>query len=287
VQQGAVSIKSSMGSARPTLELIDSLLDPGKDCEISTYNDIHASFNPNIKIENVSFTYPSADKLALQNINFKVPQSQTFAIVGPSGSGKTTLVDLILGMFEPTTGKISVSDLSPLASIQNHPGAIGYVPQDVTIIEGSVRENVALGFPISDATDLRVGRALEVAHLLDFVKSLPNGFDSDVGTRGSKLSGGQRQRLGIARAMFTQPKLLILDESTSALDAQTELLVSDAINSIPYAVTIVIIAHRLSTVRFSNEIIYLESGKILASGSFEEVRKRVPDFDIQAKLMGL
>jgi ABC-type multidrug transport system fused ATPase/permease subunit len=119
------------------------------------------------------------------------------------------------------------------------------------------------------------------------VQTLPDGIDTEVGPRGSKLSGGQRQRLGIARAMFTQPKLLILDESTSALDAQTELLVSEAISSIPYEITILIIAHRLSTVRFANQVIYLEAGNIAASGTFEEVRRKVPDFDTQAKLMGL
>jgi ABC-type multidrug transport system fused ATPase/permease subunit len=287
VQQGAVSIKSSMGSAKPTLELIESLSDVGDEVESTLYCDTHTKFNSDIKIENVSFTYPNSNKPALKDISFDVPHAQTFAIVGPSGSGKTTLVDLILGMFEPTVGTILVSGAKPQKSIQIHPGAIGYVPQDTTIIEGSIRENIALGFPISEATDQRVERALKVAHLLDFVKSLPDGFDSDVGTRGSKLSGGQRQRLGIARAMFTQPKLLILDESTSALDAQTELLVSDAINSIPYPITVIVIAHRLSTVRFSDKIIYLESGSILASGSFEEVRNEVPDFDTQAKLMGL
>ena len=287
VQQGAVSIKSSMGSAKPTLELIDSLSDIGKESENSLYCDTHTNFNPHVEIQNVSFTYPKADKAALQDISFEVPQSQTFAIVGPSGSGKTTLVDLILGMFEPTSGSILLSGSNPQTSIGIHPGAIGYVPQEVTIIEGSIRENISLGFPITDATDHRVERALKVAHLLDFVKSLPDGFDSNVGTRGSRLSGGQRQRLGIARAMFTQPNLLILDESTSSLDAQTELIVSDAIKYIPYPITVIIIAHRLSTVRFSDRIIYLESGRILASGTFEEVRKQVPDFNIQARLMGL
>jgi ABC-type multidrug transport system fused ATPase/permease subunit len=164
---------------------------------------------------------------------------------------------------------------------------VGYVPQDVSIIQGTIRENIALGFPLEDSTDLRIDRALEVARLTEFVNGLPNGVDTEVGPRGSKLSGGQRQRLGIARAMFTQPRLLILDESTSALDAQTEVLVSEAISSIPYQITTIVIAHRLSTVRFADQVVYLQEGRILAKGNFESVRNLIPDFDNQAKLMGL
>ena len=190
-------------------------------------------------------------------------------------------------MFEPQSGTALVSNESPLESIAKNPGAIGYVPQDVTVFQGTIRANVALGFPGEDATDDRINFALDVAQLREFVDQLPQGLDTEVGPRGSKLSGGQRQRLGIARAMFTKPKLLILDESTSALDAQTELAVSEAIAAIPYEITTVIIAHRLSTVRKADQVIYLQEGIMVASGSFEEVRAQVGDFDKQAKLMGL
>ena len=287
VQQGSISIKSSMGSARPTLELIDSLPDLDQSLLITSYSDSHVDFNATVVIENLTFAYPNSPKPALDRIDLVVPKGSTCAIVGPSGSGKTTLVDLILGMFNPDIGDVKVSGLHPLDSIEKFPGAIGYVPQDVVIIQGTIRENVALGFPIGEATDFRVERALEIAQLTDFVNQLTNGIDTEVGPRGSKLSGGQRQRLGIARAMFTQPKLLILDESTSSLDAHTELLVTDSITAIPYEITILVIAHRLSTVRFSEQVIYLQNGKIQAKGDFETVRKAVPDFDNQAKLMGL
>lgn len=287
VQQGAISIKSSIGSARPTLELIDSLPAMGVVSPISEFHDSHDNFNATVDLQNVSFTYLGKPFPAVSNLDLTIAQGTTCAIVGPSGSGKTTTVDLILGMFDPSSGKIRVSDLAPTAAIESYPGAIGYVPQDVVVIQGSIRENVALGFPILEARDDRVYRALDIAQLSEFVKSLPAGIDTQVGPRGSKLSGGQRQRLGIARAMFTQPRLLILDESTSALDAQTELLVTEAVNSIPYEITVVVIAHRLSTVRFADQVVYLDSGKLISKGSFEEVRSQVPNFDNQAKLMGL
>jgi ABC-type multidrug transport system fused ATPase/permease subunit len=155
------------------------------------------------------------------------------------------------------------------------------------VFQGTIRENIALGFPIQEATNDRINFALEVAKLREFVDQLPQKLDSIVGPRGSKLSGGQRQRLGIARAIFTKPNLLILDESTSALDAQTELAVSEAIANIPYEITTVIIAHRLSTVRKADQVIYLQEGVMVAKGTFDEVRQKVANFDEQAKLMGL
>lgn len=287
VQQGTIQIKGSIGAAKPTLELIDSLGLEDISVPISQFKSEHIGFKSEVVLSQLSFAYPNSDRDALVNISFKILKGTTCAIVGPSGSGKTTLVDLLLGMFEPKSGKVLISDSVPLQIISEFPGAIGYVPQDVTIFQGTIRENIALGYPSKEATDERVKYALEVAQLLDFVYELPQGFDTEVGPLGSKLSGGQRQRLGIARAIFTKPQLLILDESTSALDAQTELAVSEAISSIPYEITTVIIAHRLSTVRTADQVIYLQAGEIAASGTFDEVRNQVMDFDVQAKLMGL
>ncbi len=287
VQQGTILVKSSIGSARPTLELIDSLASDDISLPISSFKSDHQYFTGEVTLSNVTFSYPNAKRCALSEISIHIPAGSTCAVVGPSGSGKTTLVDLLLGMFEPHSGKVLVSNETPLESIAKFPGAIGYVPQDVTVFQGTIRENIALGYPVEDATDDRINFALEVAQLREFVAQLPDGIDTEVGPRGSKLSGGQRQRLGIARAMFTKPKLLILDESTSALDAQTELAVSEAIAAIPYEITTVIIAHRLSTVRKADQVIYLYEGVMSANGSFEQVRTKVTDFDEQAKLMGL
>ena len=209
------------------------------------------------------------------------------AIVGPSGSGKTTLVDLMLEMFSPSGGKLEISGLAPDEAIRKYSGVIGYVPQDVAIVDGTLRENIAMGFPASEASDCEVNYAIKIAQLEDFVSSLPDGLDSQVGSRGTKLSGGQRQRLGIARAFLTKPKLLFLDESKSALDSQTELLILNALKEVDYEITWIVIAHRLSTIQDASQIIYLDEGSISASGTFDELRKSVPNFEVQAKLMGL
>jgi ABC-type multidrug transport system fused ATPase/permease subunit len=190
-------------------------------------------------------------------------------------------------VLQPDYGNILVSDKSPLDAISEWPGAMAYVPQDVMIARGSIRENVALGFPVELASDELVWRAIRDAQLEDFVKSLPEGLDTEVGQRGTRISGGQRQRLGIARAMFTRPKLLVLDEATSSLDGQTEADISSAIQNLHGSVTIIMIAHRLSTVLHADQVVYMAEGKIIFRGTFNEVRAAVPDFDRQAELMGL
>ena len=287
VQQGSIAIKSGLGSATPTLELIDALSTVPVLAQAEKISFLHEHFEPNLKFENVSFKYPDAEKFAIQEFNLSVAEGSFIAIVGPSGSGKTTIVDLLLGMFEPTSGKIKISGKSPSICISEYPGSIAYVPQDVAIIDGTVRDNIAMGFPIEFATDVRVREALRTANLLDFIDSLPSGLDASVGPRGSKLSGGQRQRLGIARAMFTSPKLLVLDESTSALDVQTELEVTKAISEIPYSITKIVIAHRLSTVKKADIVYYVENGRIRSQGTFDEVRESVPNFNSQADLNGI
>ena len=161
------------------------------------------------------------------------------------------------------------------------------MPQDVATTNGSVRENVALGFPENLATDDLVYSALRIANLEQVINEMPYGLDTEVGERGTKLSGGQRQRLGIARAVYTKPALLVLDEATSALDGETEIQITEAINKLKGSTTIIIIAHRLSTVREADLVVYMEQGKIVASGTFDELRSKVANFDNQARLMGL
>lgn len=247
----------------------------------------HQGFIPQIKLEKVSFTYPRSTTKTLSEIDLTIEIGKKIAIVGPSGAGKTTLVDLILGIIPVDSGNISISGFEPLQSIEEWPGAIAYVPQDVMIFDASILENIALGFPIEPITESLAEDALKEAQLIDFVKNLPEGIHTRVGNRGMKLSGGQRQRLGIARALFTRPKLIILDEATSALDGQTESNMTASILGLDQTVTVLMIAHRLSTVRDADLVVYIESGEIKASGSFDEVRNQVPDFDAQAKLMGL
>ena len=288
LQQGTVSIKTALGAASPTLDLIDALGSAPLTVNTDDKVDIlHKGFSSEIYIKDVSLTYPNKIAPAIENVTIAIPAGTSVAFVGPSGAGKTTMIDILLGVLIPDNGSVLVSGLPPLLTVAKWPGAVSYVPQDVVIAAGTIRENIALGYPMAEATDELVNSALKVAHLDEFVASLPDGIDTQVGERGARISGGQRQRLGIARAMFTRPHLLVLDEATSSLDGGTEASISEAIHALRGSTTVVIIAHRLSTVRDADKVVYLSNGKVLATGTFEEVRKAVPDFDHQAKIMGL
>ena len=288
LQQGTLNIKSGLGVASPTLDLIEALGNASMTENIDDKVDvIHKGFNSEINIEDVSLTYPNKIVPAIANVSLTIPAGSSIAFVGPSGAGKTTMIDVLLGVLIPDSGSVLVSGLPPLFAVAKWPGAVSYVPQDVVISAGTIRENIALGYPMEEATDELVMGALKVAHLDEFVASLPDGIDTQVGERGASISGGQRQRLGIARAMFTRPHLLVLDEATSSLDGETEASISDAIHALRGSTTVVIIAHRLSTVRNADKVVYLSNGRALATGTFEEVRNAVPDFDLQAKIMGL
>lgn len=288
VQQGSVLIRSSLGQATPTLDLIEGL-DAASTIEDTddTVDISHEGFVSDIKISDVTFTYPNQKTPAVKDVSLDIPAGKSVAFVGSSGAGKTTIIDILLGVLIPDQGTVQISGLQPQFAVAKWPGAVSYVPQDVVIAAGTIRENVALGYPLAVASDDLVTHALKVAQLENFIASLPEGADTQVGERGTKISGGQRQRLGIARAMFTHPSLLVLDEATSSLDGETEVGISEAIRALKGSTTVVMIAHRLSTVRDADVVVYLDKGRILATGTFEEVRTAVPDFDRQAKLMGL
>ena len=288
IQSTAVQSRIAIGGAAPTLSLISELMNlTNRDSNSQPLQVDHVNFNPNIIIENISFSYKKSDKKVLENVNLDIENGEIVAIVGPSGAGKTTLVDIILGVISPDNGVVRISGLEPLQAIEKWPGSIGYVPQDVMVSNCSIRENVGLGYSNDEIGDDLVEQALHIAHLYEHVMSLPEGLETNVGDRGTKLSGGQRQRLGIARALFTKPKLLVLDEATSSLDGQSESDITDSINDMRGEITVILIAHRLSTVKNADKVVYLESGKIVSIGSFEEVRRNVPNFEKQASLMGL
>lgn len=292
VQQGLIQMGAALSSAEPTFKLIAELGDSQVFTTSSEFNSstkvdvVHEGFEPSVEISQLSFAYPHKDRNALTNISLQVNPGEVIAFVGPSGAGKTTLADLILGVFSPTSGSISVSKVEPLLAISTWPGAIGYVPQDTVIGIGSIAQNVALGYPVEGHEEL-IAEALKKAQLENFVNELEDGINTKVGEGGNRLSGGQRQRLGIARALFTKPRIIILDEATSSLDAQTEYDLSEAINALKGEVTTFIVAHRLSTVRNADKVVYLENGIVLAVGTFDEVKKAVPNFRIQANLMGI
>lgn len=288
IQQGALQIKGALGSAGPTLALIDELDDIEiSETKIQPLDLEHSGFFPQVVLNELTFSYPEQKKPAIKGLNLQISAGEVIAIVGASGAGKTTLVDLLLGVLPIEQGYAYISGKNPLDAISEWPGAISYVPQDVSIINGTFRDNVSLGYPVDENTDALVWSSLRIAQLEQLVNDSPNRLDTQVGDQGTKLSGGQRQRLGIARAMFSQPALLVLDEATSALDGQTEADLSNAINGLKGRVTVILIAHRLSTVREADRVVYLDKGELIAEGSFDEVRNKVPNFDAQAKLMGL
>jgi ABC-type multidrug transport system fused ATPase/permease subunit len=288
LQQGALFVRGGVGSALPTLELIESL--EKLPTRVQTEDELdytHKNFSPMVEIDLLTLVYPGKEVPAVKDVNLRILPGQQIAIVGPSGAGKTSLVDLLLGIITPTSGRVLISDVIASEAILRWPGAVAYVPQDVTILSGSIKENVCLGYSPNLIDTERVWEAIRFAQLEEFVSALPAQLETQVGEFGAQLSGGQRQRLGIARALVSKPKLLILDEATSSLDGKSEADISDSINEFRGEVTTLIIAHRLSTIRTADQVIYMNKGRIEFVGTFDEVRKNVPEFDNQAKLMGL
>ncbi|SEB95885.1 ABC transporter ATP-binding protein [Microbacterium hydrocarbonoxydans] len=237
-------------------------------------------------LENVAFTYPGGDVPALSGVNLTLPMGSTLALVGSSGAGKSTLVDLILGLLEPTEGSARLDGQNLHDVMAAWRSKVGYVPQDVALFDGSIAQNVALSWT-SELDRDRVEDALRRAQLWDVVAARPGGMDGRVGDRGMSLSGGQRQRLGIARALYSDPLVLVLDEATSALDTKTEADVTDAIQKLRGDVTLISVAHRLATVRDHDQICFMRDGGIAAVGRFDEVVAAVPEFAVQARLAGL
>ena len=285
VQQGLLQIKSNQATSESTLQLLSELNE--KEFHTNVEGKELNSFMPDIKLENIGLTYPGSEIPALTDINLSIKSGDFVAIVGPSGAGKSSLADIILGVVHPTVGRASISNEIPQSVCANFPGKISYVPQDAFLINGTIRENLELGFEPGTFGDKEIWHALELANLSDFVSNLEFGLETQVGENGANLSGGQKQRISIARALITNPKLLLLDEATSSLDAQVEADITSGLLGLKGQVTLVVIAHRLSTVVAADEVIYMSEGKILATGSFEEVRKKIPNFNQQANLMGL
>jgi len=280
LQHGAIQIKTNLAVATETLNLWSrtNSSDVAIEAKLPDYSVAPSVFSPSVSLKNVSFRYPGADDFTIKDINLEIHPGEMVAIAGSSGAGKSTLVDLILGVLEPTHGEALLSNIPPSVALRSFTGRISYVPQDVLIIDGTIKSNVALGYPEEEVSDDQVWESLRAAHLDNFVSQLPEGILHVIGERGTNLSGGQRQRLGLARGLFTKPKILVLDEATSALDGQTEAGITEMLLGLRGSITLIVIAHRLSTIRDAERILYLKGGVVAAEGSFAEVENLIPEF---------
>lgn len=294
IQQGSVQIKSAMGGGESTLKLIETISDSTFELtkenieeSLVSVSNSKTSFVPSVDFKNVTFQYHPESKMKIESLSLEVRPYQFVAFVGPSGAGKSTLIDLLFGLLSPEDGEVLIGGVPARAALKIWPGECGYVPQNVMMHKGSVMSNLLMGLERGEKVEKRAEELLKMVNMHETVMTLDGGYDATIDERGGNLSGGQRQRLGIARALMTNPRILVMDESTSMLDATSENIITDALLNLREKVTLIVIAHRLSTVKSAERLFYIDDGKIRAEGNFESLRNQVQDFDIQAKLMGL
>ena len=272
------SIGVGANSIRLALPFLNSL---EKDLVLETggtdiFQKEKISFDNQITFNDVYLQFQKQKTFAIQGVSFHIPKNSSVAFVGTTGAGKSSLIDLLLGIYYPNTGKIEI-DGAPLetTNIDAWRSRIGYVPQQIYLLDDTVRNNIAFGTNALETEDEAIRNAAKLASIDDFIiNKMSRGYDTIVGERGVRLSGGERQRIGIARALYRNPSVLILDEATSALDVKTEAVISEAIRNLRKKMTLIIIAHRLSTVRNCDAIHILESGKITDSGRYDELVDR-------------
>lgn len=281
------SLASAAANQIHARDVIDELKDSDGPREVSEIVDSnHFPANPSkIQIRNLSFRYKDSDKEVLSNLNFDFGIGTSLAIVGPSGSGKSTLIDLLLGLSLPTNGTILLDEVPITTFLSQWRSKVGYVPQNVALFDGTIAQNIALTWR-EDFDKVKVRKTLEGAHLQAFLED--DWFTSvRIGERGDSISGGQKQRLGIARSLYSDPLIIVMDEATSALDTGTENRIVESMKELRGKVTFITVAHRLATIRNYDQICYMEGGKILGMGTFDEVVRSVPQFKDQSKLAGL
>ena len=273
-------IYSSLGAIKSNIPALESIQEDLNDSnkislESNKKDSRFLRLNKSVSLRNISFCYPGKDELILKQINITISAKSVVGIVGPTGSGKSTLINILLGLIEPKTGKLFVDqkkiDERNRRSWQN---SIGYVAQNIFLSEGSVAENVAFGIPKEEIKLDKVYKSLELANILDHVMSLENGINTKVGERGIKLSGGQQQRIGIARALYNESNVLILDEATSSLDGHTEKVIMNSILEFSGKKTIIMIAHRLKTVERCDQIFLINEGLLVDQGTYQELIER-------------
>lgn len=276
-------------SGPPAITALDLLEDFGNNIALKSLNLATGLEQPpvSVDVEKLAFTFNKTKSPILSEISLKISPGSQAAIIGSSGSGKSTLADLILGLLEPTSGSVLVNDMNPRELIKSQPGLLAYVPQRPGMIFGTIAQNIALGLEVDEINDYKLNKSISDANLKDYIDSLPNGVHTDIGKRKDELSGGQLQRIGLARALYTEPKLLIMDEATSALDAESENEINKALDRMRQKVTVILIAHRLNTIQRSDIVFFLEGGRIEASGTFAELLKSNEKVRNLAKLMNV
>lgn len=260
LQQNLISMNSSYGQSKTTLELI-SKVKPLSELMFEEKIDFpteHDGFNADISFEGVSFGYLEGKQGIIRNLSFRISQGQHVAIVGPTGIGKSTIIDLAVGLLSPLAGKIEISGINPIEVHKKWPGAVGYVPQQEYVAQGTLRSNLTRGYEDNVIPKDAVEKSLKYAQLDEFISNLPQGLDSEVTEGGRNLSGGQRQRVGLARALLTKPRLILLDEATSALDNETQNEISKAIASLKGICTVLMIAHRYESLRYCDKVLMIK-----------------------------
>jgi ATP-binding cassette, subfamily B, bacterial PglK len=267
-----VSSKQTLKVSRSTIETIHHDLDLPITVNSPNHN-VDFQFK-NVAVDQLDFEYEQSESLVLSNINIKISSGEAVGFVGQSGSGKSTLIDIMLGLLEPQNGSVLINGQTIENVKQSWQKQIGYIPQTIFLLDDSLRRNIAIGIADSEIDELAIVEALKSAQLEDFVASLPEGLDTVVGERGVRLSGGQRQRIGIARALYHRPSVLVLDEATSSLDTETEHGVMQAVQALQGDKTVIIVAHRLSTVEYCDRLYRLDAGRIVDEGTFGEVMNR-------------
>jgi len=285
IQNCLLQISNYKYGANLTLELIGKLNNLGLKFK-STPRTVQIDTAPNVHLSDVTFSYGDAEKSVFKNVSLTIKSGEVTAIVGPSGAGKTTLIDLILGVYEPNQGEIYLSSQSQRVNPESALN-FAYVPQMPSLITGSLQENITLGLKQSEVDIKLLKHAITSSGLDDLIKSLPNGLDTKIDSIGNRLSGGELQRISIARALYLNAKLIVLDEGTSSLDGNTEKYVTDYLFSLKGKVTIIIVAHRLSSIKMADNIYYLEEGEVKGSGKFNELQGSLPNFAAQVKNMSL
>jgi ATP-binding cassette subfamily C protein len=286
LQSALLTMKQAMPAAVRALDLLEA---QSGEQRVPSIAGLENKINKpvSVTIKDAYFSYPGDKTPTLSGISLEIPAGSQAAFIGLSGAGKSTLADLILGLLNPSRGQVLIENLTSSSVIESQPGLLGYVPQKPGMVTGTIAQNIALGTNFVEIDDARLEKAARDSHLADLLESLPHGFNTDLGKRKDELSGGQLQRIGLARALYTEPKLLVMDEATSALDAQSESEINRALDGMRGRVTVILIAHRLNTIQRSDVVFLVESGQITDSGTFAELLRRNLTVQKLAELMAI